>query len=186
MNSGTRYKDLKDIPIGPGYPIKEKLQWARVIFQQVGMQMKEDRVIAGLLADYDRKIDASWQAMWKNGVVEECTICAVQDGGSCCGQGIENKFDVVNLLVNLLFGVSLPDQPWDHTGCWFLGPKGCLLKARHVICVNFMCKRLYAAVPAERLQRVQMAMQAETDAAFMLEEYIKSWLIRYEKSKSEK
>ena len=143
--------------------------------------MKKDKIIRDLLREYHEKIHESWQAMKKHGIAEECTICALQDGGSCCGQGIENKFDVVTLLVNLLSGVRLPARPWDPTGCWFLGEKGCLLVARHVICVNFICKRLYAAVPSEKIQMVQKAMQAETDAGFILEEYLKGWLTGHER-----
>ncbi len=140
--------------------------------------MKEDRIISGMLKDYRDRINSTWEAMKTYGVVAECTRCALQDGGSCCGQGIENKFDVTTLLVNRLLGTDPPERPWDPTGCWFLGEKGCRLVARHVICVNFICKRLYAVVPGEEIQKVQAAMQAETDAAFLLEEYIKSWLVK--------
>ncbi|RUM90092.1 MAG: hypothetical protein DSZ23_02225, partial [Thermodesulfatator sp.] len=170
--------DIQSIPMGPGHPVEEKLRWAHLLHDFLGAKMKKDRIIKELLEDYREKIAATWLAMDQHGITEECTICAMQDGGSCCGQGIENKFDVITLLVNLLMETKLPDKPWDPTGCWFLGERGCLLTARHVICVNFICKRLYAAVPKQDIQKVQQAMQAETDSGFLLEEYLKSWLIR--------
>ncbi len=173
-------KKIIDMPVGPGHDMEEKLSWATFIFDSLGNEMKNDPTISRLLNDYREKIRETWRTMKEYGVVEECTRCALQDGGSCCGQGIENKFDVVTLLVNLLLGVNLPRKPWDPTGCWFLGPRGCLLEARHVICVNFICKRLYASVSGKGIMEVQKAMQAETDTAFVLEEYLKGWLIRHE------
>ncbi len=178
--SSKPHKHLSDMPVGPDHAMEEKLAWAHFLFDSLGQKMKSDEVISGLLSDYETKIQATWQKMEEHGVVDECRRCAMQDGGSCCGQGIENKFDIITLLVNMLLDVGLPAKPWDPTGCWFLGPEGCLLKARHVICVNFICKRLHAAVSKEGIHKVQMAMQAETDASFLLEEYIKSWLIKHE------
>jgi hypothetical protein len=130
------------------------------------------------MKEYQKSIERNWVVMHETGIVEECTSCALQDGGSCCGSGIENKFDVVNLLINLLLGVKLPQKPWDPTGCWFLGKRGCLIRARHVICVNFMCRRLYDRLSSEDIRKVQYAMQEETERAFLLEEYIKSWLAK--------
>lgn len=173
--------NLQNMPLGPNHPMEKKLSWAHLLYDSLGEKIKKDQAICSLLHEYHKTIHASWQAMKRYGVVEECTRCALQDGGSCCGQGIENKFDIITLLINLLSGVSLPAKPWDLTGCWFLGEKGCLLVARHVICVNFVCKRLYAAIPSEKIQLVQKAMQAETDAGFILEEYLKGWLIRHER-----
>jgi hypothetical protein len=170
--------DLSQMPLGPGHSIEDKLKWAHSLYAGFGADLKNERIISDMLENYRKNINSTWKAMEESGIIEECTRCAVQDGGSCCGQGIENKFDVITLLVNLLLGTRLPEQPWDPTGCWFLGEKGCLLTARHVICVNFMCKRLYAVVPVEKIRLVQSAMQAETDAGFLLEEYIKSWLAK--------
>ncbi len=171
-------RNLSKMPLGPNHNIEDKLSWARYLFNRFGKKMKKDKIISRMLNQYRSRVNATWDAMQRFGIVEECTRCAIQDGGSCCGQGIENKFDVITLLINLLLDTHLPEKPWDPTGCWFLGKEGCLLTARHVICVNFICKRLYAAVSEEKIRSVQTAMQAETDAGFLLEEYIKSWLAR--------
>jgi hypothetical protein len=129
-----------------------------------------------MLNEYGRAVRESWQVMDVHGVVAQCTDCAVKDGGSCCGRGIEDKFDSVLLIINLLMGVELPSERTDSTGCWFLGERGCLLTARHVICINYMCKRLYKALDTEDIHAVQQAMGRETDLIFMLEQCIKVWL----------
>ncbi len=170
--------EIKDIPVGPDHPMPVKLKWARLVYDACGNELLKEPVVKSLLSTYQKSIKNNWKVMEDTGVVAECTKCALQDGGSCCGSGIENKFDVVNLLVNLLLGTKLPSEPWDPTGCWFLGEKGCTIIARHVICVNFMCRRLYDALSPEKVKAVQEAMQQETENAFMLEEYIKAWLAK--------
>ena len=170
--------DFKKIPMGTDHPIEVKLKWAHILFDNCAEELLSEDTVVRLLEEYKESIASNWKKMAETGVVDECTKCALQDGGSCCGSGIENKFDVVNLLINLLLGVKLPSKPWDPTGCWFLGEKGCLITARHVICVNFMCRRLYDRLSPEALKVVQYAMQEETERAFMLEEYIKMWLAR--------
>lgn len=166
----------EEIPLGPDHPVEEKIKWADALFEGFGQEILAASQMAANLNDYKRSIRASWQAMEASGVVAECTRCAVEDGGSCCGRGIEDKFDVIVLLINRLLGVELPKERMDETGCWFLGDRGCRLMARHVICINFLCKRLYANVPEEGIRQVQMAMEEETTRAFLLEEAVKAWL----------
>jgi len=162
--------------IGTNYPILKKIGCAETIFDAYGMELSSDRELKSLLEVYRRSIQQSWMQMEEIGVVAECTDCAINDGGSCCGRGIEDHFDVVLLLINLLMGCQLPLFPWDETGCWFLGERGCRIVARHVICVNYICRRLYDKLDDRGLRLLQQKMMKETDAGFALEEAIKKWL----------
>ncbi len=155
---------------------REKRRWARKVVRDYGARLLADPTIRSLLSRYREAVEATWREMEAVGVVRECTHCAVEDGGSCCGSGIEDRFDVVLILVNYLVGRDVPEQRFDPTGCFFLGPKGCLLFARHTICVNYICKRLQENIPTESLQGLQERIGEECDAVFMLEEALKSWL----------
>ena len=163
--------------IGTDYPILKKIECAETIFDVYGRDLSSDRAIKSLLEVYRRSIRESWIQMEEVGVVAECTECAINDGGSCCGRGIEDHFDVVLLLINLLMGSRLPSFPWDEEGCWFLGERGCRIVARHVICVNYICRRLYDRLDDRGLRLLQQKMIQETDAGFRLEEAIKKWLM---------
>ncbi len=162
--------------MGVDFPIEEKIAQASDIHDRWGALICEDKTIMHLLNDYRQAVNNSWETMRHVGIVRECTACAVEDGGSCCGKGIEDKFDVVLLLINLLMGRRLPKVRFFSDGCWFLGEKGCTIIARHVICVNYLCKRLYRNIALDQIQKVQWAMAQETDLSFLLEESIKGWL----------
>lgn len=167
---------LEGLPLGVHHPFELKLFWANHLYELLGMSILQTQGMASLVAAYDDAISRTWNAMGSLGVVSHCTNCAIHDGGSCCGKGIEDHFDVPLLLINRLMGMELPECRWDEHGCWFLGPQGCLIKARHTLCVNYICKRLKAALPHAALMALSQAMVNETDAGFRLEEAVKKWL----------
>ena len=165
-------------PVGTDISIQEKLSWAHRLYRDHGRALASDRGVSSLLSRYREPIQDTWELMEETGVVAECTVCATEDGGSCCGAGIEDRFDAVLLLVNLLLGAELPGERRDPEGCFFLGDRGCSILARHTICVNYLCKRLQGRLSAEALHRLQAGIGREVDAAFVLEEGIKKWLTR--------
>ena len=162
--------------IGTDYPILEKIRCAERLFHVCGQELLTDKAVRPLLETYRQAIQQSWIQMKRAGVVAECTDCAVNDGGSCCGKGVGDRFDVVLLLINLLMGCRLPLSPWDETGCWFLGERGCRIPARHVLCVNYICRRLDSKLERKDLRLLQKKIIQETDAGFALEVSIKKWL----------
>jgi hypothetical protein len=107
------------------------------------------------------------------GVVAECKNCEEKEGGSCCGSGIENKYDVELLLINLLLGGSLRNHEPVGNSCFFLGKKGCKLTARHVLCVNYLCHKLQKKLTREELIALQTCAGEELDTLFILHEAIK-------------
>ena len=67
----------------------------------------------------------------------------------------------------------------DSTSCYLLGENGCLLRAREVICVNYLCGRIYRNIEKEKLIHLQRIAGNELNSLFMLEEYITKKLRGY-------
>lgn len=133
----------------------------------------QDREVCTLLAGLDLHIAATQSAMVRSGIVKECADCAVNGEGTCCSVRTGHKCGNVLLLVNLLLGKTLPLEPADIHLCHFLTKQGCALRARHVICVNFVCQRLREVLPHNSLCDVQDIAGGEIDTLFVLEECIK-------------
>lgn len=133
----------------------------------------QDREICALLGGLDLHIEATQSAMVRAGVVKECADCAINGEGTCCGVRTGYKCGSVLLLINLLLGRTLPTALADTPLCHFLTKQGCALRARHVICVNFVCQRLRAVLPHNLLCNVQDIAGGEIDTLFVLEECIK-------------
>lgn len=157
-------------------PVRERIQRARNFHISHGDRILGCSRIAGLLGTLMQRIDATRQALHELGISERCTQCDGEEGGSCCGAGIENKYDHVLLLINLLLGVSLPEYRYENRCCYFASRHGCVLKARHVLCVNYICSKIEQAVPLHSIIEMQRIAGDELDCLFLLHETIKAFI----------
>jgi hypothetical protein len=157
-------------------PIEAKIAWAERRYHEVMGELLGDEGIPLLLKRLEGAIHASRKEMIKAGVVGECRECEEREGGSCCGAGLENRYDGFLLLTNLLLGVKLPKQRYDPSSCFFLGARGCLLLARHVICVNYLCKKISDRIDPEKIAALQAREGVELELLFHLQEKFKKRL----------
>lgn len=118
-------------------------------------------------------VEESRSIMIESGLSALCEQCEVEEGGSCCGRGLEDRYSASLLLINLMLDASLPDQRYDESSCFFLAQKGCLLKARHAICVSYICSKIKHLLNPDLLKLLQESEGIELDAVFRLNERIK-------------
>lgn len=157
--------------------VEDAAAWAEACFQKHERRLREDPLIARLLADLEEAVHASSEAMGEAGLKELCRECEEEDGGSCCGKGIEKHYDGVLLLINRLLGISLPLKRMCEEGCFFLGDQGCLLKARHVLCVNYLCEKIKQSIPSDAILHLQGKEGKELETVFLLHDRINRFLI---------
>jgi len=159
--------------------IQEKIRAARDLLERWGTAWREDRRVRDLLASLEVQSEASRRAMQEAGVPFLCRQCDEQEGGSCCGEGIEDRYDPLLLALNLLLGVALPEERRCEKGCFFLEKKGCCLQVREVLCVNYLCRKIQEALPLEALIRVQRITGDEMETVFRLAEALKKSMCRW-------
>lgn len=164
----------KDISISS--PIEEKIAWAEACHRRTGRQLLEDRTISDLLAKIRTAIHASHVEMMKTGIVDLCRECEQEEGGSCCGAGMENRYDGRLILINLLLEKSIPKTRRDPKSCFFLGNQGCLLQARHVICINYVCRKITERIEPGKINALREKEGQEVNLLFLLHEQIKKVL----------
>jgi hypothetical protein len=159
-----------------GSSIQEKVHQARALHRKWGEKFRQQPQVANLLEELRDNIGATWRTMDELGVVETCRSCDAGEGGSCCGAGIDNKFDALLLFINLVFGVSLPDYRRRHGCCYFLTETGCSLKVRLFLCVDYLCPKILERLHHEELIRLQKVSGAELIAAFLVYDAVKKFL----------
>ncbi|MEW6441409.1 MAG: hypothetical protein AB1640_10790 [bacterium] len=153
--------------------IESKIRTARELFGTYADVWLLDSRIRALVGELRTQLDASRRAMSEAGIPTLCVRCETEEGGSCCGAGIEDRYGVPLLAVNQLLGCTLPDRRTGEENCYFLGAQGCRLAARHVLCVNYLCRKIQRRLPREALVRVQNVTGAELETAFRLEETLR-------------
>ncbi|WP_144060480.1 hypothetical protein [Archaeoglobus sulfaticallidus] len=156
--------------------IKEKIEWAKRTYQRT-CQEKEilDESISEMLKELEKKIARSSEVMKKNGVSRMCAECGDM---SCCGEGIEERFDPVTILINYMLGVEVQEERVKKGWCIFLTERGCSLKAREIICINYLCDKIKEMLSLDELREVQLVCGEEMDLLFKLSEEIKKRLRR--------
>lgn len=154
-------------------PIEEKIVWADYYLQNFGGQLLKDESIVDLLNRLRSAIYYSHREISDAAIADICRECEQNEGGSCCGAGLENRYDGWLLLINLLLETRLPRKRYDPESCFFLGETGCLLKARHVICVNYLCKKITDRIDPQKIMALQEKEGEELGILFLLNERIK-------------
>jgi hypothetical protein len=156
--------------------IREKISWARVTHQKGEKSWLRHAEVEGLFEDLRQALERSRSDRKAAGLTQICRTCEEVEGGSCCGAGIENRYDGYVLLINLALGVHLPAERWEANSCFFLSPEGCCLKARHVICINYVCKNIQDYVDPGTMVRLRELEGEEINLLFLLHERIKKIL----------
>ena len=157
-------------------PIDEKIKWADSCFFKYKETFLNDKNTAQLLRKFRVFSAESLKEMFEIGIVDECRKCEEEEGGACCGRGIENRYSGTLLLINLLLGITLPQKGYDEKSCFFLSSGGCSLRARHVICVNYICSKISERIPGQLINGLRDKEGKELDILFILNEQIKSIL----------
>jgi hypothetical protein len=159
-----------------GSSIQDKIKLAQDIYTSWGDALRRQSHINKLLADLERCLRVSRASMLELRIIEICKRCDEEEGGSCCGTGMENKIDVFLLLVNLLLGGSLPEHHLRTGNCYLLSDSGCILKVRLVLCVDFLCDKILTALNSEELLSLQKISGEELVTGFRLYDAIKKFL----------
>jgi len=157
----------------PTSPVAHRVGWANSIFLRFKDQITADAASAVLISRLKAAATASAARMIESGLVQTCAECETLEGGSCCGRGLEDHYDGCLLLINLLLGARLPAERRDPRSCYFLGLKGCVLFARHVICVNYLCRKAAAQIDSNVLASLRELEGDQLEALFLLHERVR-------------
>ncbi len=155
-------------------PIETKIHWAQQCYHVQKDQLLGNPLVTDLLVKFQKAARASHAERASIGIDGDCRSCEEREGGSCCGAGLENKFNGVLLLINLLLDRKIPDERCDPRSCFFLRKTGCSLLARHVICVNYLCRKVTDRVNPQKIVALREKEGIELERLFILSENIKS------------
>jgi len=170
---------VKPVITSPSPPsIQERIKLAQVLYVTWAQELLTTPSIQRLLEQAKQHITTTRNIIFSLGIFDICKHCDEEEGGSCCGAGIEEKYNVVLLLINLILGVSLPEKRYKENSCYFLNEHGCILMARHVLCVNYLCSIINQSLTPDELIRLQNIAGNELDTLFMLNEAIKKTISR--------
>ena len=74
-------------------PIEKKIALAEEYYRRAGGKLRKDSYIVDSLNRLKKAVHASHSEMMGAGIAKICRECEQNEGGSCCGAGLENKYD---------------------------------------------------------------------------------------------
>lgn len=155
------------------FAAKEKILIAKRLLKEHEEALLKDRNVSSLLKKLRVAIELAEKERIKTGVASTCARCGSLNR-DCCGRGIELRYSIELILINLLLGTRPPEQRTSQDSCYFLTPKGCSLQVRDVFCVNFLCRMITDSIPPTDLRRLRELEGDMLDITFRLEERIKT------------
>ncbi len=164
--------------------VVRRVERARRLFEMYGEHLLRDEELSSLLQELSNAIEATRDFMKKIGLTDICRRCALEIG-SCCKRWVEDEYDEIILLINLLIGMELPKSRYREDLCFFCGENGCRLKAREVICVNFLCDRAKEGIGFENEIKLQRIEGRELELCFKAREKVRELLSRIEARSSD-
>ncbi len=154
-------------------PIEERIARADRLRSRLGDGLSGDDEGRRLLAAYRHAIEATGLAMRQTGMIDACAVCGRGPSGGCCFEGVEQWYEEVSLLINLLLGARLPVRRRTPGRCHFLGADGCTLPARHSFCINYLCSGLNASMSEDQQRSFLSTAGAEILAGWELERHLR-------------
>jgi hypothetical protein len=154
-------------------PVEQRIAWAIDFLNRWKLDLLRDEKLAEGLVALKVAVRRSREKMARIGIVDLCRACEEHEGGSCCGAGIEKHYSATLLLLNLLLDAKIPRSRHDPLSCFFLTANGCALVARHVLCVNFLCRKVTSRVAPEKIAGLREEEGTELELLFLLHQRIK-------------
>jgi len=156
--------------------IEKEIEKARRLHVRLAGDLFLKREIVAGIEKYRSAIALTSGQMDRAGVIHTCSFCASGSGGSCCFYGVEEWYDDILILMNLLLDVALPERREVPDGCFFVGEKGCRLSARHAFCVNYLCPALRESIEASERSKLLAVTGDELLCGWELEKVLRRWV----------
>lgn len=144
----------------------EKLAMARTLFAELADRLAASGLLTealDLLRSHTQALNRHMEAMHLGRL---CGGCAARPGGGCCSAYMAGNTDAIQILINLLLGVGVAQQPDCGENCCFLGPQGCLFLVKPIFCLNYNCSHILDSAEPESLamlyQRAAAVLRQQT------------------------
>lgn len=154
--------------------IQRKIELAKSKWKLLLSEEKILNKLYPLLEELKVSINNSNRMRFEIGMTKICADCGTHNN-SCCGSEIELKYSCELLIINLLYGIDLNFEPELKGMCYFLKKDGCILFARDVFCINFVCNDIREKISALDLKNLRELEGKCLNIQFEIEEFLKKF-----------
>lgn len=153
-------------------PVSERLLLARQLYDLLAARLLEDGdFVAGLTMLNARAKDLeSHMAGMALGPL--CSRCAAAADGGCCSLYMAGETDALQMLMNLLAGVTVEPVRDDGHECIFLGDTGCIFRFKPMFCLNYNCSHIHRTATSEAMRKLESLAGALLSEQYAMEQLL--------------
>lgn len=134
---------------------EEKLSQAQFLLPHFQQALATDNKLAMALETLRDACAALAAQMASMNLGPLCSRCAARPGGGCCSALMADNTDSLQILINLLLGISVSLRTPADAECCFLGPTGCPFPAKPIFCLNYNCTHIREYVAPQALGQLE-------------------------------
>jgi hypothetical protein len=156
--------------------VRFKIENAHRLHRDLGAPLRANRRIREGLDRLIHLEEKVTEAMRSMGMSELCARCGSQLAGGCCSAKMAEETDSMLLLINLSAGFEVSPKRDDGYECRFLGPKGCSLRFKPFLCLNYLCRQIQTGSSSEQLGSIRGATSEFLGQLVVLEDLVRRQL----------
>ncbi len=119
--------------------VASRLQFARQLHGEWGRQLTSVHDFFCTFLEMKERAEALARHMREMDMGRLCVRCSTSESGGCCSLYMAGETDAVQLLLNMLAGVTVDFVRGDGRECCFLGENGCIFMFKPMFCLNYNC-----------------------------------------------
>lgn len=149
MHRTTQYPSVSATP-PPATPlldrvyttdVDERLEFAKVLYTELQPLLADDTTFSQKLDTLRQAAREVNQQMAGMEFSILCPDCAADPRrGGCCSLYMAGETDALQLLLNMLAGITVEQVRDDGRECCYLGETGCILLFKPMFCLNYLCE----------------------------------------------
>ncbi|MDW7774235.1 MAG: hypothetical protein SCH71_15225 [Desulfobulbaceae bacterium] len=136
-------------------PVEARQHLAKELYQKYGAAMLLDENLCEDIEQLKEFALLLSRHMAELGMGEQCSRCAAGIGGGCCSLYMAGETDSIQMLMNMLAGVTVRQVRSDGVECCYLEDRGCLFTVKPIFCLNYNCKTILASISPENSRELE-------------------------------
>ncbi len=155
--------------------VETRLEYAKQLYGEFKKSLLENQILVSTLNLLRNKEATLSKQMSTMRMGSLCTQCASTEKGGCCSLFMSAETDAIQLLMNMLAGVTVEIVRTDDIGCSFLGMDGCIFFFKPMFCLNYLCHQIltgYSDIDLDQLASLtgeMLRMQYEAEKIIITE-----------------
>ena len=133
-------------------PVEAKRHLAEQLHVRYGSDFLQNENLSAELAMLKEHALLLSIHMTEMGMGKLCIRCAAGNGGGCCSLYMAGETDAVQLLMNMLAGVTVRQVRTDGMECCYLGAEGCRFIFKPMFCLNYNCRNIQDGFPPDTIR----------------------------------